>query len=353
MTRRIAFLVFPDFQLLDLAGPMSAFHLACRAAPEAYVSEVLSCTGGVVASSTGCGVTTVDRPSGAIDTLLVPGGQGVDRAATDGSMRALLCALAADTRRVASVCTGAFLLAATGLLDGVPVTTHWRRAAELQARHPRLRVLPDRIHVEAGRLWTSAGVTAGIDLALAMIEADLGRDVARRVAREMVVYHRRPGGQTQFSALLDLEPESDRVRDALRFAREHLHEALPVERLADAARLSSRQFARVFLRETGQTPAKAVERLRAEAARPAVEEGVQPLEVIARQVGFADPERMRQAFVRCFGQPPQGVRRAMRAESDRAMRAGTSTAIGADAVGMLRETAPPRTPLAPTSRPLA
>jgi transcriptional regulator GlxA family with amidase domain len=213
---------------------------------------------------------------------------------------------------VASICSGALLLAAAGLLDGRRATTHWRLAPELQRRHPRVRVDAERIFIQDGSLWTSAGVSAGIDLSLALIEEDLGLEVSRTAARDLVVYHRRPGGQSQFSTLLDLEPPSDRIREALSYAREHLHEPLGVERLARAACLSPRQFGRAFLAETGQTPAKAVERLRAEAARVRIETSTEPIERVAEAVGFTDPERMRRAFVRLFGQPPQALRRAAR-----------------------------------------
>jgi transcriptional regulator GlxA family with amidase domain len=211
-----------------------------------------------------------------------------------------------------SVCSGAFALAAAGLLDDRRATTHWRMAAQLQRRYPRIKVQSDHIFIHDGPVWTSAGISAGIDLALALIEEDLGVDVARAVARELVVYHRRPGGQSQFSALLELDPASSRIARALSYAREHLHEMLDVDRLAEVAHLSRRQFDRAFAAETGQTPAKAIEKLRAEAARPRVEAGDESLEGIARAVGFADPERMRRAFIRVFGQPPQSVRRSGR-----------------------------------------
>jgi len=175
--------------------------------------------------------------------------------------------LAGDATRVVAVCTGAFLLAEAGLLDGRRATTHWACARDLQQGYPAVNVEPDRIFVADGPVWTSAGITAGIDLALALIEADYGIHLARAVARKLVVYHRRPGGQSQFSALSLMEPESDRMRIALAFAREHLSEQLPLDRLAEVARLSPRQFGRAFRHETGETPAKAVERLRVEAAR--------------------------------------------------------------------------------------
>ncbi len=220
--------------------------------------------------------------------------------------------LAARATRTASVCTGAFLLAGAGLLDGRRATTHWSRARELQDSFPAVSVEADRIYVADGPVWTSAGITAGIDLALALIEADHSVELARQVSRELVVYHRRPGGQSQFSALSQMEPESDRMRVALAFAREHLSEPLPIERLAEAARLSPRQFGRTFRMETGETPAKAIERLRAEAAYLRLQDGSEPVEVIARAVGFNDPERMRRAFVTRYGQPPQAIRRISR-----------------------------------------
>lgn len=170
----------------------------------------------------------------------------------------------------------------------------------------------DRIYIADGPVWTSAGITAGIDLALALIEADHGMKLAREVSRELVVYHRRPGGQSQFSALSQMEPDSDRMRLALAFAREHLSEPLPIERLADAAKLSPRQFGRVFQAETEETPAKAIERLRAEAAYLRLQDGSEPVDVIARAVGFNDAERMRRAFVARYGQPPQAIRRMAR-----------------------------------------
>lgn len=176
----------------------------------------------------------------------------------------------------------------------------------------QVQVDSDKIFIQDGALWTSAGISAGIDLALALVEQDLGQELAHAVAREMVVYYRRPGGQSQFSSLLEMEPPSGRIRQALRYAREHLHEALSAERLAEIACLSRRQFDRAFSAETGQTPAKAIERLRAEAARVRVENSDESLEGIARMVGFADPERMRRAFLRLFGQPPQALRRASR-----------------------------------------
>ncbi len=311
MSRTVELHVLEGFQLLDLSGPLTVFQFAEMITPGSYGTSVISEPGGLVRSSSDLPVIT-SHPGESRDTLIIVGGDGVYAAAACKESVNAVSLLASRSRRTASVCTGAILLAATGLLDDRRATTHWRHAVRLQAQYPKVKVDADKIFIKAGHVWTSAGITAGIDLALALVEDDLGVDVSRAVAREMVVYHRRPGGQSQFSALLDMEASSHRVRAALQFARDHLTEKLPVERLADVAGVSPRQFSRAFLAETGQTPAKAVERLRAEAARPGVEDGVEPLEEVARRAGFADPERMRQGFIRTFGQPPQAIRRAAR-----------------------------------------
>ncbi|MDR3516440.1 MAG: GlxA family transcriptional regulator [Azospirillaceae bacterium] len=316
MPREIGFFVFPDFQILDLTGPLAAFQAADTiAGADAYRLHVVSREGGAVMSTAGLAVLT--RPIGELgfDTFIVAGGRGSRQSAPSDPFGDLVRPAAARARRTASVCTGAFILAAAGLLDGRRATTHWRHAALLQQRFPGIRVDGDRIFVHDGPLWTSAGITAGIDLALALIEDDLGPVISRAVARDLVVYHRRAGGQSQFSTLLELQPQSDRIRQALTFARDHLHEPLPVERLAAAACLSPRQFGRAFRAETGETPAKAVERLRAEAARLRIESGSEPIESTARAVGFSDPERMRRAFLRLYGQPPQAVKRDARTAS--------------------------------------
>lgn len=214
-----------------------------------------------------------------------------------------------SARRVAAPCTGAFSLAEAGVLNGRRATTHWAFARELQKQYPEIELDEDRIFIVDGPVWTSAGMTAGVDLALAMVEKDLGADTARAVARKLVVYHRRAGGQSQFSALLELEPKSDRVQSALDYAKNHLRNELSVKELANAARLSPRQFSRTFRAETGQSPAKAIENLRVEAARVMMEQGRHSMDVIANETGFADRERMRRAFLRAFGQPPQAIRR--------------------------------------------
>jgi transcriptional regulator GlxA family with amidase domain len=315
MIHTVAVVVFPEFQLLDAAGPISAFDLAGREAPPSpYRIRVLAADPGPVASSSG--VMLVAEPLGTpagIDTLLVAGGLGAHEAEPHQVLLPWLREAASAARRVASVCTGAYLLAAAGLLDGRRATTHWRYAAALARRYPAIRVEPDRIFVRDGNVWTSAGITAGIDLALALIAEDLGEAVAKRTAQRLVVYHRRPGGQSQFSALLRLDAPGGRFGPLLGWARERLDEALPVERLAAEAAMSPRNFARAFVAETGMTPAKAIELLRLEAARAHVEEGSEPIDRVAAATGFGDPERMRRAFIRSFGQPPQALRRTARA----------------------------------------
>jgi transcriptional regulator GlxA family with amidase domain len=311
--RRIGFVALPGFQVLSI-GALSVFEYANKEMDEpVYDLRLLSETGGSIRSSVGISVTTEPFDDINLDTLIV-GGSAEIGSLTPGMIRFLRRALV-RYRRVAATCTGAFILAEAGLLDGRRATTHWNRARELQARFPKVKVEEDRIFIIDGPVWTSAGMTAGIDLALAMIEQDLGADVARAVARKLVVYHRRAGGQSQFSAQLELEPKSDRIQSALAYAKRNLDKPLTVRQLAGAAHLSPRQFSRAFRAETGQSPAKAVENLRVEAARLMMERSRHPIDVIARQTGFADRDRMRRAFLRAFGQPPQVVRRNARAEA--------------------------------------
>jgi transcriptional regulator GlxA family with amidase domain len=313
--RTIGFLVFPDFQLLDATGPITAFDAASREVPSpAYRLWVLAETAGPITSTSGVALIaerfTADP---GLDTLIVAGGAGSREATPTPAMLNWLIAASASACRVASVCTGAFLLAEAGLLDGRRATTHWKFAPLLARRFPKVRVEPDRIFVRDGNIWSSAGITAGIDLALALIGEDLGEEIAKRTAQHLVVHHRRPGGQSQFSALLDLGPPEGRFNSLLAWARERLHEPLPVERLAARAAMSPRHFARAFANETGATPAKAIERLRLESARVHIENGSEPIDRIAATTGFGDPERMRRAFIRAFGQPPQALRRTARA----------------------------------------
>ncbi|MFT3729774.1 MAG: GlxA family transcriptional regulator [Terricaulis sp.] len=304
--------LFPGFQLLDAAGPITAFEIAARAVPGAYAIRIAAGEAGMVASSSGvCWPAEALKGQTRIDTLMVVGGEGTREAIRDVALIGALRGMSKRVRRMTSVCSGAFLLAQAGLLDGRRATTHWRRAPQLAKLFPNVRVEPDCIHIQDGPIWTSAGVTAGIDLALALIGEDLGAHVATAVAREMVVYAKRPGGQAQHSTLLELDAQSERFARLNAWMRAHLAADLSVERLAREAAMSPRNFARAYAAETGATPAKAVERLRAEAARAALERGG-AIQDIAAKTGFGDPERMRRAFIRLYGAPPATLRRTLR-----------------------------------------
>jgi transcriptional regulator GlxA family with amidase domain len=315
MPRTLGFLIFPGFQLLDAAGPIGAFEMPLRAIqPPPFELKILALEAGLVPSSVGVPMLAEGFDSvGQLDTLVVVGGWGVREVLKQQAILDFIRTQAAGARRVASVCSGSMLLAAAGLLDGRRATSHWGRSRQFPRLFPRVKFEPDRIWVRDGKFWTSAGVTAGIDLALALIADDHGEDMALKTAQELVVYRRRPGGQSQFSALLEMERPDGRFCALLGWMREHLDQPLTVEQLADRAHMSPRNFARAFAAETGMTPAKAVERLRVEAARHLVEREAEPIDRIAARVGFSDPERMRRAFIRGFGQPPQALRRAARA----------------------------------------
>lgn len=311
MTRRLVLVIFPDFQLLDAAGPIAAFEIAERYRPGSYVLSVQAPDGGQIASSSGVRLTAAPLGDGPFDTVMVSGGDGTHRISALADIVTWL--QQTEIRRSTSVCSGAYLLAEAGLLDGRRATTHWSRTDHFTRTYPRVKLDADRIFIRDGDVWTSAGITAGIDLSLALIEDDLGAEIARRVAQQLVVHQRRPGGQSQFSALLDIERIEGRFTPLLGWMRERLDEDLSVETLAGQSNMSPRNFARAFAAETGTTPAKAVERLRLESARERVEHTSAPIDVVAHDVGFGDPERMRRAFVRAFGQPPQQLRRLARA----------------------------------------
>ncbi|NML98571.1 GlxA family transcriptional regulator [Paraburkholderia sp. RP-4-7] len=309
--KRVGVVVFPGFQILDMVA-ISVFELAnLEAGQPEYEVEVISEQGGMVRSSSGVEIATQPFGDPAYDTVVVTGAMQIEP--SSAGLRAFLNDALAASRRTTSICTGAFVLAEAGILDGRHATTHWYHARELQRRFPDTRIDEDRIFIVDGTVWTSAGMTACIDLCLALIESDLGVEVSRAIAKKLVVYHRRTGGQSQFSAMLDLEPKSDRIQDALSYAKNHLREPLTVEQLADVAHLSPRQFSRAFRDETRQSPAKAIEALRVEAARGMLEAGRHSMEAVAAETGFVDTERMRRAFLRAFGQPPQAIKRAARA----------------------------------------
>lgn len=310
MTRRLGLVIFPGFQILDAAGPMAAFEIAGRYGEQGYEIRVLAAEPGLVASSAGASMAAEALDERPYDTLMVAGGD-VGRAPM-ATLTAWLQRQAPAARRTTSVCSGAFLLAEAGLLQGRRATTHWDSSDHFARRYPKVRVEPDRIYVRDGPVWTSAGITAGIDLALALIEEDLGHAVARRTARQLVAPHRRAGGQSQFSELLEMGGTNGRFGPLLDWVRQRLGEPLGVERLAEQAAMSPRNFSRAFTAEVGVTPAKAVERLRLDAARLRVETTREPIDRVAEAAGFGDPERMRRAFLRAFGQPPQAMRRTAR-----------------------------------------
>ncbi|EUB96343.1 DJ-1 domain, InhA-type [Rhizobium sp. CF080] len=308
---RIGFVIFPDFQVMGFAA-ITVFEVAnAMLGGDAYSITLLSEKGGLVRSSAGFGVDTQAFGSTDFDTVIIGAGMQVPQF-TPGLLDFVRNS-AENVRRLAAPCIGAFALAEAGVLSGRRATTHWAFARDLQARYPAVNVEEDRIFIIDGPVWTSAGMTAGIDLVLAMVEKDHGPEVTRSAARKLVVHHRRAGGQSQFSSLLELEPKSDRIQKALIYANGHLKNGLSVEELADVAGLSPRQFSRAFRAETGQSPAKAVENIRVEAARLLMEQGRHSMDVIADETGFADRERMRRAFLRILGQPPQVIRRNSRA----------------------------------------
>ena len=313
---RLGYIVAPGFQVMGF-GAMSVFEFANLAAGEPFYDvHFLSETGRSIRSSLGVSIETEAFDDSHFDTILVGGSTGLV-AATPGLIAYVQNAFA-KSRRLASICTGAYVLAEAGLLDGRRATTHWAHARELQKRYPAVKMEEDRIFITDGPVWTSAGMSAGIDLALSMVEKDLGAEVARLVSKSLVIHHRRAGGQSQHSALLELDAKSDRIQTALEYAKRNLRTPLSVEQLADAAHLSPRQFSRAFHAETGQSPAKAVENMRVEAARVMMEQGRHPIDVVANKTGFADRERMRRAFLRAYGQPPQTMRRNARVEAQAA-----------------------------------
>ncbi len=310
----IGVLVFPDFQLLDAAGPISVFEIAARYAGVVPAIKVMAATPGPVRSSSGVEMMArAFAPSRALSTLIIAGGDGVEVEAQNPSTIRFVQSVARRGIRVASVCSGTFVLAEAGLLAGRRATTHWQRTRQFLATYPDVKLEPDQIYVRDGNIWSSAGITAGIDLALALMSEDYGDAIVAKTARQLVLYHRRSGGQSQFSSLLELKAPTGRFGPLLTWAREHLDAPLTVEDLAERAGMSSRHFTRAFIAETGATPSKAIERLRIEVARARVQSSSEAIERVAETTGFRDPERMRRAFIRAFGQPPQALRRAARA----------------------------------------
>jgi transcriptional regulator GlxA family with amidase domain len=305
--RKVGMVLYPGFTVMCFVA-FAAFEVANKRAGETlYDLHVLSESGGPLQSSFGMEVATDALGVGQFDTLLVGTGMEVPSTMTPAVVGYLQQA-AKSTRRLASICLGSFALGDAGLLDGRRATTHWRYAQRLQEQFPKCSVDMDKIFIADGQIWTSAGMSAAADLAVAMIERDHGADFARTVARGLVMHHRRAGGQSQHSALLDLDAKSDRIQTALTYAKRNLRMPLDIEDLARAACLSPRQFTRVFRSETGTSPAKVIEALRLEAAKLMLEQSRLPVEDIAREAGFGDRERMRRAFVRVYGDAPRSIR---------------------------------------------
>ncbi|AWM92640.1 AraC family transcriptional regulator [Pseudomonas sp. 31-12] len=316
--RSIVFVAFPQMGLLDLTGAQTVFWAASKALAErslpGYIRHTASLAGGLIQTAEGLVVETLrlsDLDEHSIDTLIVPGAPDI-RHAMDNSQAlvAWLKSAAVNVNRTASVCSGAFLLAQAGLLDGRRAATHWAMCDMLMRGFPLIEVDSDAIFIQQGSVWTSAGVSAGIDLALALVEADCGREVALEVARELVVFLKRPGGQAQYSQLLQSQTEDGAAFDDLHLwiAQNLSSEKLTVEALADKMQMSPRNFARVYKLKTGRTPAKSVEVLRLEAARRLLEESERNIDQIARQCGFGDEERMRFTFQRNLGISPRDYR---------------------------------------------
>lgn len=313
--RRIEILAFPGVQLLDVAGPLQVFATANVIAAKSggvapYDPQVVAPKGAPVTTSAGLGLMTAPLPRtrSTLDTLLVAGGAGVRKAATDKALVKWVQGRAAQARRVASVCTGAFLLGAAGLLDGKRAVTHWTECKELARRFPAIRVEPDPIFVQDGTVWSSAGITAGIDLALALVEEDIGREMALAVARHLVVFLKRPGGQAQFSVALSLQSAEDRFGSLHHWISNHVGVDLSLPTLARQAGMSERSFSRRYAEATGQTPARAVERLRVETARRLLSDTRLPVKRIAERCGFGSEETMRRSFVRTLAATPQDYR---------------------------------------------
>jgi transcriptional regulator GlxA family with amidase domain len=319
MTRRIAMLAYPDVQVLDVTGPLEVFARTSRwlrdngkHKGDAYRIEIVGLKRGVFRASSGLRLHA-DRSFGEVrrglDTLLIAGGIGTRRYCEHPPLLRWIRRQAGWVRRLASVCTGAFFLAEAGLLKGRRATTHWSWCARLARRYPDVRVEPDTIFVREGSIYTSAGVTAGMDLALALVEEDHGREVALHVARELVLFLRRPGGQSQFSAQLAVQfAEREPLRELQAYILEHPRADLSVETLAGRVRMSPRNFARVFTREVGTTPARFITSVRVETARRLLEESSDDLRAICDLTGLGSTESMRRAFLRTLGIPPSRYR---------------------------------------------
>ncbi|OPA88642.1 AraC family transcriptional regulator [Pseudomonas fluorescens] len=316
--RTLVFLAYPQMGLLDLTGAQTVFWAATKAMAErglpGYVVHTASLTGGLMPTAEGLSVDTVPLATfdpATLDTLIVPGAPAIQEAmAANADLVDWLRHASTRARRTASVCSGTFLLAQAGLLQGRRAATHWAMCDMLKRGFPSIEVDMDAIFIQQGNVWTSAGVSAGIDLALALVEADCGRHVALQVARELVVFLKRPGGQAQFSQLLQAQTDDTAGFDALHlWIADNLSDSdLTVERLAEQSRMSPRNFARVYKQKTGRTPAKAIELFRMEAARRLLEDSQRNIDQVAQLCGFGDEERMRYTFHRHLSISPRDYR---------------------------------------------
>jgi transcriptional regulator GlxA family with amidase domain len=312
MTRRIAFAVFPQFQLMDVAGPIAVFDFANLAVPGSYALELCAPGGGAMPSSAGVAMHARVLGTGPFDTIFVSGGYGLQHRATMAALRKWLIEEAPRARRIAGICVGSYAMAEAGLLDGRRATTHWGWIDDFAARFPWVMAERNAIFLRDGPCWTSSGISSGIELAIALVAEDLGKDVALTVTQEMFVHIRDQGGHLQPSRLQAIGSGSLRFVELQRWMRANIGGRLNVEDLADKVAMSTRNFARLFRQETGLTPAKAIEQMRLDAARSLLEVGSDPVEAIAMRTGFGDPERMRRAFRRQEGMSPSAVRRTAR-----------------------------------------
>ena len=315
MPKIIHVLAFANVQVLDVTGPLQVFASANDLArqqglPLPYAVNVIAAQAEPVMTSAGLALVAEPLPGAETpcDTLVIAGGWGVYGAAEDPYLVEWVRDKARHSRRVTSVCTGAFLLAASGLLDGCRVATHWTRCEELARKYPSLQVEANPIFIQQGSVWTSAGVTAGIDLCLALVEEDLGLAVALEVARHLVVFLKRPGGQSQFSVTLSLQKGGSRFSELHAWIAEHLHLDLNIPTLAAACGMSERSFVRHYRAETGQTPARVVELIRVETARRQLADSAVAIKRIAAQCGFGSEETMRRSFLRALSITPQVYR---------------------------------------------
>ncbi|MEJ8476342.1 GlxA family transcriptional regulator [Roseibium algae] len=313
MTYRIEVLMFPNSQILDVVGPLQVFASVndletAKGRPALYDPVVIGKDSNMSSSS---GLALVVQPLPPeklpVDTLVIPGGWGINAACQDQELVDWVVQRSRQARRTVSVCSGAFLLATAGLLDGRRAVTHWQRCAEFAERFPKVKVDPDPIFIQDGSIWTSAGVTAGIDLAMALVEADLGRDIALAVARQLVVFLKRPGGQSQFSNTLGLQADTGRFDKLHGWLSQNLHLPLSLSDLADQSGMSQRSFSRHYRQATGRTPARALEDLQIEKARRLLEQGLTIARTATRS-GFGTEETMRRAFLRRLATSPQSYR---------------------------------------------